>query len=605
MSKEPRLAKAFKRGWKPPDRRPPWKWAEDNIRVDKTSPFPGKWRSETSPWVRELMEVFADNRVESISVMCSSQSAKTQTIICLLAWAISEDPGPCMWVMAAQDEAKTFAKTRLMPTLEDCAPVAELFPQDRWAKNTLEINFTTMPLIINGANSQSKLQSKPVRWLFLDEVRNYPPGAYELVLERTRSFWNARTVVISTPDVVDDAVDRAFKGGDQRRYHVKCGGCGEANPMTWANLKWDDTPVTRPDGKWNFDALAPTIRYECPKCGAAVKDMADARKRLAASGTWIKSNPGAPARRVSFHWNALLPPWSKWHKLVEKFLNAREALKLGSVEPLKAFINGDLGEPWNEEEHAFVEGAPRAVSTYSFGEVGNTWGDIRFLTVDVQQHELWGVVRGWRRDTAGSRLLWAGKIETFDQVEVLRERYGVKVPRKLKSGRWSRPGVCVDCRYERRTVYRKCAEFKWYAFEGSETEAFPWVRNGKPVYRMYAKPVAQDPGLGSVEQGQARCYLVRFSDAGSQQMLDRLKDGKGAAWEVAQDVPEFYWRQLNAEVLAEFTNKQTGKVEMRYKQIRKDNHLRDCEKMQVVRASMAGILERAEVEGDIEESEDA
>ena len=67
--------------------------------------MPGKWRSDNSPWVRELMEVFADNRVNTISVMCAAQSSKTQTIMNLLAWAACEDPGPAMWVMAAHDEA--------------------------------------------------------------------------------------------------------------------------------------------------------------------------------------------------------------------------------------------------------------------------------------------------------------------------------------------------------------------------------------------------------------------------------------------------------------------------------------------------------------------
>ena len=93
--------------------------------------------------------------------MCSAQSGKTQMVITLAAWCIAQDPGPAMWVMAAQDEAKTFARTRLMPTLENCEAVAELFPSDRHAKTTLEINFASMPLVINGANSQSKLQSKP------------------------------------------------------------------------------------------------------------------------------------------------------------------------------------------------------------------------------------------------------------------------------------------------------------------------------------------------------------------------------------------------------------------------------------------------------------
>jgi phage terminase large subunit GpA-like protein len=51
---------------------------EDHITVDNTSPMPGRWRADSSPWVKELMEVFADNRVSDIVVQCSAQSSKTQ-----------------------------------------------------------------------------------------------------------------------------------------------------------------------------------------------------------------------------------------------------------------------------------------------------------------------------------------------------------------------------------------------------------------------------------------------------------------------------------------------------------------------------------------------
>ena len=72
------VTNAAKKAFKPPDTRTPWEWAESNVRLDPTSPFQGFWKSDISPWVRELMEVFADNEVTDISVMCSAQSAKTQ-----------------------------------------------------------------------------------------------------------------------------------------------------------------------------------------------------------------------------------------------------------------------------------------------------------------------------------------------------------------------------------------------------------------------------------------------------------------------------------------------------------------------------------------------
>src|SRR5687768_3365996 len=99
------LSDVFAECLKPIDRTPPWQWAELHANVDKNSPFPGPWRLANSPFVKELMEVFPDNRVKNIAVMTSAQSSKTLTIMLLLEWAIANDPGPAMWVQAAADEA--------------------------------------------------------------------------------------------------------------------------------------------------------------------------------------------------------------------------------------------------------------------------------------------------------------------------------------------------------------------------------------------------------------------------------------------------------------------------------------------------------------------
>lgn len=578
MKAELKLGRAFKRGWKPPDRSPPWQWAEKHVRVDKTSPFPGKWRSETSPWVKEVMEVFSDNRVSDISIMCSAQSAKTQTIVCLLAWAIAEDPGPCMWVQAAQDEAKTFARTRLMPTLEDCAPVAELFPTDRFEKSTLEINFATMPLIINGANSQSKLQSKPIRWLFLDEVRNYPPGALEMVLKRTRAFWNARRVIISTPSVSDDSVHRAFLAGDQRRYHVLCAGCGQRSPLAWANIKWDTNETTCPSaGNWNFDALAPTIRYECPGCGHAVRDVPDERKRMAAGGVWVKSNPDAPASRASFTWNAILPPWVRWRDLAEEFLRAKEAVKVGAIEPLKTFINESLGEPWEERAEEDVD--EMKLSDYSMEDCAPDGQ--AFLTVDRQKDHMPAVVRSWSEGGA-SKLVWCGKCLTFEEVDEVRARFSLS-PRR----------VVIDSGYDTAEVYEACVRFGWTAVKDEDrADYLHKLNSGKMVRRIYSPPQRGDPAMGKTAQGKRYCPLFLLATNPTiNDMLQRFRAGHGPAWELPKNTPKDYLYQMSSMTKRRRHRSTDGREIWEWVKIgKRPNDFWACERMQIAAAAIAGIL---------------
>ena len=63
-----------------PDRRPPWRWCEEHVYVDDSSPMPGKWRSDFSPWVRAVMEDFADNNIKDIAVQCGCGFVDPQRI---------------------------------------------------------------------------------------------------------------------------------------------------------------------------------------------------------------------------------------------------------------------------------------------------------------------------------------------------------------------------------------------------------------------------------------------------------------------------------------------------------------------------------------------
>ena len=562
--------------WKPIDNRTPWEWAEDNVVIDKTSPFPGRFRASTAPWTKEFMEVFANNGVSDISVMCSAQSSKTQTLMILLCWAVSEDPGPMMWVMAATDEAKTFCKTRLWPTLEDCPRVAQLISGNK--KTMLEIDFASMPLVVNGANSKSKLQSKPIRWLFLDEVRNYPKGALEMVLKRTRAFWNARRVIISTPDQENDAVHLAFLSGDQRRYMVKCQNpdCDERFEMSWDFLKWDDNDQTHHEGRWDIDILSPTIRMECPVCSHPHLDLPQIRKRLADSGTWKPHNSLAPANRVSFTWSALLPPWVRWRDLVEEFLESKRAVNWRDFEKLKSFVNESLGQPWEDRMKDVTDWRWLEKNRKAF-LIRDEWADEkrRFLTVDVQKDHLKWLCRAWGTNGA-SRLIDCGQVVNWDDI------------RQLASDlRVNNDDVVVDSGYNATEVYRQvvASGYAWKALKGDTVQHY--MRNG---FRRNWNIGKADPALGTPQQGKLRPIKLYFwaGHLTKDYLLQHMRGMGGGEWELPFDTPDWYLNEVTAEIREESTDAK-GRSSWGWVQVRRDNHMLDCECMQIVAALITGM----------------
>lgn len=551
--------------------------------------MPGKWRSENSPWVREVMEAFADNRVRDISILCSAQSSKTQTLICLMLWLISEDPGPLLWVMAAKDEVETFVRNRIKPAIEECHPVESVLTDDINAIKLGEINFATMTALFRGAGSPSKLQSTPIRWLILDEVRNYGKGALDTVLKRTRAFWNTRRAVVSTPANKDDAVDRLYKQGDQRVWHVPCPKCKQLAPLKFENLKWETSAKTRKDGVYDFDALAKTIRYKFPCCGHEIQDKPKDRKALGRNGKFVRTNPKAPKHRVSFNWNALLPHWVPWRDLVEEFINARAAIRAGDIEPMKTFITESLGESW-EERHGEIEDAGELTNRQGDFDFNEAWGEevVRFMGADRQAkggEHYWWVIRAFGA-FAQSRLIAYGRCNTKQELEEIRERYQVKPSNAI-----------LDTGYKATECYRFCAHFGWKAFKGDKADYFLYhdKKRKKTIRRIYQKTQA-DPSLGMRKRVRP-IPLFRWSGNMARDLLSEFTSGILGDWQLPRRVGRDYLRQLTAHKRDEIKDSR-GRISHQWIQTRRDDHLQDCELQILVGAIVSRTITLKDHDGE-------
>lgn len=586
------LHKGFKAAVRPPDRRAPWKWCEQHVNVDSTSPMPGRWRSDNSPWVRELMEVFADNRITDISVKCAAQSSKTQTIMNLACWVIAESPGPAMWVMAAKDEAKDFVRDRIGQTFAACKPVAEQMLRAA----TMDFTFSGMPFYFTGAGSPSKLQGKPIRWLFLDEVRNYKPGALPTVLKRTRAYWNTRRLIISTPDKEDDEVDRNYKAGDQRVFHFACPHCQHlqqlkieqlkaVHPESGAACSWKNVPGAREGAVWNFDKLAMQLRYECAnrECGQLIADTPAERKAIARNGKFVIMNPNAPKHRVSFQWNALLPPWVSWRSVVEEFINARAAARSGDLTPLKTFINETLGESWTDElgvieDFGFLEDR---MKPYDFGE---PMPDeiTRFMAADKQSkggEHYWYVIRAFGM-FGKSRLVTYGKCNSYTELEEVRQRYNVSPKNSV-----------IDCAYKRNEVLRFCAASGWKAFSGDDADFF-LIRDEakqKTFRQCWKAEWAQPEGVKPVAGQARRVRVFRWSNPWVFDILGEFATGLVGEFTIPRQVGREYLKQMSSHQRVEVKDTR-GRYKHRWDQVLKDDHLRDCECMIHVAAIASKVI---------------
>ncbi len=539
------------------------------------------------------MECFADESVNEIACMCSAQSAKTLTILCLLAWAIAEDPGPILWVTSDLQEARKFAKTRLIPLLERCGPVSDKIPRKRGDANTLEIFFPGAPLIVTGAKSPAALQSTPFRYIFLDEVRSYPPGALEMVEKRTRSYpHNYKKVIISTPDLENDALHRAYLKGDQRRFHAELP-CSHRQELAWKDkdekggIKWDTNEHTKPEGRWNFDLLRKTIRYECEVCGESFLDQLDVRKHISSTGHWAKNNPNAPGNCVSFHWNALLPWWTSWGDQVIEYLNALKALDVGDHAPYKAFINETTGQIWTELLR-YLKFEKFLASREGKYDPRAPWPQEkrRFATIDVQAkggRHYYLLIRAWGLGAA-SRMLHCGVYWDYKQLLDIIAAWNVEPA-----------NVAFDVGTFQTELFQRImdgprlpnGDYAFKALWGDDKPSYQ-VGDQRRLYNL----VPTDPALGGVGQGRVMpIWVRRWAKPAAQDRLAFFMNGGGASnWMILPNSPQDYRQQVTAWDRRERVDRK-GETHIEWwKPEGRPDHYYSCELMQVICADNADLL---------------
>ena len=85
--------------------------------------------------------------------------------------------------------------------------------------------------------------------------------------------------------------------------------------------------------------------------------------------------------------------------------------------------------------------------------------------------------------------------------------------------------------------------------------------------------------------------MIKFSAPSCEDILAALRRAKPPQWEFPKDFPIEWHDQIASTIKKKIRNPATGKTLSKWVVLKgKANHLRDCEKMQVVAALLAKVL---------------
>lgn len=560
--------RAFADAMRPPSRLTPAEWCEKFVQLPHSEK--ARFDLSASPWLRAPLDAIGDTENTDIDLLFPTGAGKTTFYEGAIHWSIVESPGPMMYYELSDDDASIWSESRLMPSMMLCEPIRPLWPQDRHKRRKTEIMFPHMALLIGGA-SMSNAQAKSLRRVLLDECWNYKHGMMREIMARLHDRWNRQAICGSQGGTEGTEWFERWRKSTMEEYMFACPSCGKRQPWSDKNLRYDDGGKPYPD--YDRALVDSTTRLVC-ECGNEMPDDPRVRRQLSEGAVYVPTNDAPEKGHRGFHASAMALFHIPWSRLVHEKKEAMHRLERGDDTLMRGFKMKRMAQFWKEEQGEARTELMGAGYLMSDHETGQPWeGELfRFMTVDVQQDHYWGLCRAWKID-GSSRLLWCGKIQTQEMIGELSIRFNVPSPQ-----------VFIDAQHNTPMVYAACAKNGWTALHGGKEQAYPHKTKTGQRVRKFFSPIQ----VAQVAAGPLR--YVFWSNRRIKDVLITLRNGKGVPWEYADDAPQCWRDQIDSEVCKEVISKETGQTEMRWVKIKRDNHMWDCECMQVAAAMMARIL---------------
>ena len=356
---------AEREAWRPKKEMTVSQWA-DKYRVldERTCAEPGPWRTDRAPYLRGFMDAFSDPDVEEITGLFCSQSGKTEGLLNMIGWAIDQDPGPAMYTMPRNEDKDNFSEDRLVPMVVGSPAVSRHWSGQKHDTTKQRFYFDRMTLYYTGANSSAGFQSKPLRYVFCDEIeeyREFTTNTFNPIADARKRLTTfegfSKFVKVSTPGLMNGYANFEFQLSNSQEYYMPCPRCGEWTIWKFAQLKVpkklrDPDEIRKEQG---------VVWYECEFCKRRIEEPQ--KEELVAAGLWlpegqridvdgnIKDPPKKSKWRSGFRLSALASPWVPWTRIMADWFeaNTEQGVAIGL---LKTFKNKTLAQPWEETGRA-------------------------------------------------------------------------------------------------------------------------------------------------------------------------------------------------------------------------------------------------------------
>lgn len=552
---------------KPPEDLLVSEWAEKYRILDsKSSAIPGKWSNEVTPYLVDIMNELNNVETEEIIFVKPTQVGGTEALQNMLGYVVMQDPSPVMIVYPTDILAESVSENRLQPMLLNSPELKKRFKARQSSK--LELQCEGMYITLSGANSPASLSSKPIRFLFLDEVDKYPGATkkeadpIKLARERTKTFPNKKIFMTSTPTLKTGHIWKAKEGADVvKHYKVPCPQCGEYIELKFKQVKWPN------EEGMSYADRAELAYYVCQECGGIITDQH--KPQMLRYGRWeVVAQRTQFPRKVCYWLNTLYSPFVRFGEIAKEFLATKD-----DPEAFQNFINSWLAEPWEDTKlKTNADLVLERQTDYEEFEVPD-WAVLLTGGVDVQETSLYWTIRAWGPYLTSQNIAHGQALSFQDIEQVMNLEY------KKRNGETLMVNLCaVDSGDQTDAVYDFCAA-------NSE-----WAIPVKGISDSYSHFRISNINRTSSRAHGARLLLVdggKYKDMIASRMSK--PNGRGS-WMVYKGCDREYAEQVTAEHKVSVKTS-GGRVKQVWvpKTTHADNHYCDAEVYCLAAADVLGV----------------
>ena len=321
-------------------------WIEESIYIPSiVTSNPGYVDLNLTPYLRGILDAFADPEVRMITIKKPTQTGLTLSILMFLGYILDQKPGNALIVSPSKKMAEELSTERFKAILQKSPVLNKHTNANLFDMTKLTYKFDNCIFHFTWASSSTELASKAKKYLFMDEIDKYADelrnesDPISLAMERLKTYPDSKAVFASTPTHQYNQISKKYKESNQSIYKCECPKCGVRQQLEFYQIKFPH------EYKEDINKLLQDkpCYYECKECKYHITESE--KSTFIRTGVWESTNPEIK-HHIGFHISGIMSPFMSFSDMIYQFLEAKY-----SMDPIKMknFTNSILGEFYEED----------------------------------------------------------------------------------------------------------------------------------------------------------------------------------------------------------------------------------------------------------------